>query len=96
LNNRFLPSETLCFVDPLIRNSDPLRPVSARRLTEIHPDMSRNQVLAILGKPFVAESKDGVESLYFNLSVDRFREAAFGGVMRLLNIGKKHFRVDLK
>jgi outer membrane protein assembly factor BamE (lipoprotein component of BamABCDE complex) len=67
--------------------------VSASRLTEIHAGMSREQVAAILGKPFAAESKDGVESLYFNLG--RFREAAFGGIMRPLNIGKKHFRVDL-
>ena len=54
--------------------------VSASHLLEIHPGMSRGQVLATLGKPFAAESKGVIESLFFNLSV--------GSKKRPLNLGK--------
>src|SRR5689334_2164553 len=68
---------------------------SAKRLSDVRVGMTRTEVIQTLGQPHSAEVRDGVETLYFNLSVNRVAEGMFIGVMRPLNIGKRFYKVEL-
>jgi outer membrane protein assembly factor BamE (lipoprotein component of BamABCDE complex) len=68
---------------------------SASKIDQIHIGMTRAKVIEIMGDPVFTEGKENHETLVFNLSESRVSEAAFGGVMRGLNIGKNHYRVEL-
>lgn len=68
---------------------------SASRLTNLRVGMTKPEVIQTLGQPHSSEVRDGIESLYFNLSVNRVAEGMFIGVMRPLNIGKRFYKVEL-
>lgn len=69
---------------------------SASRTNELSPGMTKAQVVEILGEPDRTDAAEGEERLYYWLSESRTLEAAFGGLMRGLNIGKGHYLVTLR
>lgn len=81
----------LCFAALALSNCA----TSASRLSNLRVGMTKPEVIQTLGEPHSSEFRDGVESLLFNLSINRVAEGMFIGVARPLNIGKRFYKVDL-